>query len=593
MFQLHRIGAHQPQIAIVADLELDFLADQTLEQRRHFADHIGQLQHFGPQRLLARERQQLPGERGGAVGIGLDLLNVEIIAVAGCMAHQHEIAAADDRRQHIVEIVRDPAGKLANRLHLGGLRDLALEPRFLARILEAEQHRTLAQPAHAGQRQRNRLVGIGVKPHGHVSGSAKPSGNLALRKPPHGIRERALVFADHQIGRIWWRSAILDAGSAQECFVGKQEATVAVGHRQAQRQPRQQRFDLRQPGSARARAKALPVLPLVIEQQEQRRRFCRVVIGGLVGVGDRQVHHSYRRSGRAFARIDDGILLIGAEEADEILARHHRMLVPGRTRSKGGVGGDDRAIWGHDSGFDPAPAECAAKFARDLHGRIGDEIVLAKRQEPPHQVIFAPPGAAQFEPPAPGLAGAAGVLGGGHRHQRHARFAIAPRRARGTFKLFAERRIDRQPSRRGVDPEPFGKDAVRALQSAGTIGDRQAQVLAIDRGVSHRPVGRSKRGRSDQHRAARNHQGDRRQHRKSADKARGHQQRRMRDDQQHRTRQQRQPNQHCVLQPKTPFCTHCCLGAFAYPDHYPAPAITQPDSRPVHANVRAGPAACA
>jgi hypothetical protein len=56
--------------------------------------------------------------------------------------------------------VRDAAGELADRLHLGRLRDLALEPRFLAIVLEAEQHRRIAEPARAGDGQRDRLVGI-------------------------------------------------------------------------------------------------------------------------------------------------------------------------------------------------------------------------------------------------------------------------------------------------------------------------------------------------------------------------------------------------------------------------------------------------
>jgi hypothetical protein len=42
------------------------------------------------------------------------------------MAHQHQVAMADDRGQDVVEVVRDAAGELADRLHLGRLRNLAL-----------------------------------------------------------------------------------------------------------------------------------------------------------------------------------------------------------------------------------------------------------------------------------------------------------------------------------------------------------------------------------------------------------------------------------------------------------------------------------
>src|SRR3546814_6271044 len=62
---------------------------------------------------------------------------------------------AEHRGQYIVEIMRDAARELADRLHLRRLRDLALEARFLARILEAEQHRRLAQPAHPDDAHRS------------------------------------------------------------------------------------------------------------------------------------------------------------------------------------------------------------------------------------------------------------------------------------------------------------------------------------------------------------------------------------------------------------------------------------------------------
>ena len=82
---------------------------EPLQKLAHFTDHVGQLQNYGAQRLLAAEGEQLPREAGGAVGIGLDLLDVVVIAVAGRMAQQHEVAIADDRGQHVVEIVGNTA----------------------------------------------------------------------------------------------------------------------------------------------------------------------------------------------------------------------------------------------------------------------------------------------------------------------------------------------------------------------------------------------------------------------------------------------------------------------------------------------------
>ena len=50
------------------------------------------------------------------------------------MIHQEEIGEADDRRQHIVEVVGDAAGELADRLHLLPLRDLPLERALRGRV---------------------------------------------------------------------------------------------------------------------------------------------------------------------------------------------------------------------------------------------------------------------------------------------------------------------------------------------------------------------------------------------------------------------------------------------------------------------------
>ena len=112
----------------------------------------------GRKRLLARESEQLAGQAGGAVRVRLDLLDVVIVAVARRVAHQHQVAMADDRGQDVVEVVRDAAGELADRLHLGRLRDLALELGFLAIVLEQQQHRRIAEPAQAGDGQRDRLA---------------------------------------------------------------------------------------------------------------------------------------------------------------------------------------------------------------------------------------------------------------------------------------------------------------------------------------------------------------------------------------------------------------------------------------------------
>jgi hypothetical protein len=83
LLELAGIGADRAEIAAMLDDQLDLLAEQALQEARHLGDDVGQLQHLRAERLLARESEQLPGQAGGAVRIGADLLDVVIIAVAG------------------------------------------------------------------------------------------------------------------------------------------------------------------------------------------------------------------------------------------------------------------------------------------------------------------------------------------------------------------------------------------------------------------------------------------------------------------------------------------------------------------------------
>ena len=249
------------------DLELHRLAHQALEQLRDFGNDVGQLQHLRPQRLLARESEQLPRQAGGAVRIGLDLLDVVIIAVAGRMAHQHQVAMPDDRGQDIVEIVRDAAGELADRLHLGRLRHLALEPGLLAIVLQAEQHRRIAQPARAGDRQRDRLVGMVLQPDRHVGRMRRAVGEAADR-----VGDRGLVLAHDQIARIERRLRGIDLRRADERVVHLDEAPVAIDQREPDRQQRDQAFDVR--GGARADRRLAALL--LVEQRDQDRRVVAV-----------------------------------------------------------------------------------------------------------------------------------------------------------------------------------------------------------------------------------------------------------------------------------------------------------------------------
>ena len=211
---------------------------------------VGQLQHLRAQRLLAREGEQLAGQAGGAVRIRLDLLDVVIVAVARRVAHQHQVAMADDRGQDVVEIVRDAAGELADRLHLGRLRDLALELGLLAIVLEQQQHRRIAQPAQARRRSARPARPAGASSRtGKVARHRRAAGVAA-----HRVGDRRLVLLDDQIAGIGRHvaSPLIPRGAAERLVHG-QEAAVAVDQREAERQHVEQRLDVGRTGQARRR----------------------------------------------------------------------------------------------------------------------------------------------------------------------------------------------------------------------------------------------------------------------------------------------------------------------------------------------------
>ena len=147
LLELALVDLDEAEIAAVHDLQLDVLADQPAQQMRQLDQHVGDVEDARLQGLLAREGQELAHQIGGAVGVLLDLHDVGEGRVARPEAHQQEVAEADHRRQQVVEIVRDAAGELADRLHLLRLGELHLEVLLLGDVDEMQD-----QPAVAAAR---------------------------------------------------------------------------------------------------------------------------------------------------------------------------------------------------------------------------------------------------------------------------------------------------------------------------------------------------------------------------------------------------------------------------------------------------------
>ena len=127
LLELRDVDLDRPQIAAVHQIELDLLADQPAQQHGEIAERVAEMQHLRAQRLPARERQQLPHQRRGAGGVLLDLHDVLERRIGRLVRVQQEIVRHHDGGQHVVEVVRDAAGELADGVHLLRLVDLVLQ----------------------------------------------------------------------------------------------------------------------------------------------------------------------------------------------------------------------------------------------------------------------------------------------------------------------------------------------------------------------------------------------------------------------------------------------------------------------------------
>ena len=83
-------------------------------------DQLVDVDRLGIERLAAREGQQPVGERRGAVGRAMRAVHeaLDVVVPAGAIRRFRMSIDADDAGQHVVEVVRDAAGELADRLHL-------------------------------------------------------------------------------------------------------------------------------------------------------------------------------------------------------------------------------------------------------------------------------------------------------------------------------------------------------------------------------------------------------------------------------------------------------------------------------------------
>ena len=143
LLELVHVGLDEPEVAPVLEVELDALAEEAPQQHRQVRQDLAEVEDLGPQRLAAREREQLAHEARRPVGVLLDLHDVLEGRIGRAVVGQQEVRVADDGLQHVVEVVRDPARELPDRLHLLRLGELLLELALLGGV-ERVEDRALA-----------------------------------------------------------------------------------------------------------------------------------------------------------------------------------------------------------------------------------------------------------------------------------------------------------------------------------------------------------------------------------------------------------------------------------------------------------------
>ncbi len=161
LLDLRQVRQHGPQIAPIGDVETHRLAKQAVEHDRKVSEHVVEVEDGGPQRLPAREGEELLDEPRRALGVLLDVHDVAERGVRRAVVLQQKVREADDGRQHVVEVVRDPAGELADGLHLLALRDLGFQLGLLGHVGDGEDEQRPPRSATALAERRTRRPGEG------------------------------------------------------------------------------------------------------------------------------------------------------------------------------------------------------------------------------------------------------------------------------------------------------------------------------------------------------------------------------------------------------------------------------------------------
>ena len=161
-------------------------------QRERLAHDLVDVDHRARRLPLARERQQVADDARGALGFAEDGLEAAAHRVVERRALREALGPAEDRRERVVQLVRDAGDRLAERGHLLGLQQLVVDvARLVVELL------ALADVAHERfDAQRRRRV-----PADRRAPSARP------RRRAVGAAQAQQVVGDGAVGASAARAA--------------------------------------------------------------------------------------------------------------------------------------------------------------------------------------------------------------------------------------------------------------------------------------------------------------------------------------------------------------------------------------------------
>ena len=176
LFNHALVGVDERQDLRAFETQLDGFADETVEHLAGAADDLAEVDQAGLHDIFAAGQEQLPRQLRCAVAGGINLRE-RLLRLGGKRGVREQFAGvALDDRQHVVEIMRDAGGELAEGLHLFRLEQLRLEAQTRGDVLAVAMH-------HAAVRQRMK----------------RPSQRVAadFREPPGLTMIGVQTFADN------------------------------------------------------------------------------------------------------------------------------------------------------------------------------------------------------------------------------------------------------------------------------------------------------------------------------------------------------------------------------------------------------------